>query len=195
MAEEEKVTKKPSATPFIVVLVAIAAFLAGSFFTKIQYQKTQPAQAPTPTPVVRQPQEEKVLGTTIGNFSLTEEEVCLEDGKPVVYFFGSERCPHCSWEHPIVEGVLASFEDQVSFHNNMDKPEADQEIWSKYSEINRGAIPFLVLGCRYARVGSGEQLGEEEEEKILTALICKLTGEQPEEVCAQVKELIEQIED
>lgn len=133
------------------------------------------------------PEEEKL---TIGNFLVGQDEICKEDEKPIIYFFGSESCPHCQWEHPIVERVAKNFEGLISFHNNMDSS-ADMEIFSKYSE---GSIPTLVFGCKYYRVGSGEQIGEAEESKILTALICKLTENQPLSVCDAVQDLINQIE-
>lgn len=127
--------------------------------------------------------------TTIGNFNLSQDEVCKEDEKPIVYFFGSERCPHCKWEHPIIETVASKFKENIAFHNNMDS-NVDTEVFSKYSP---GSIPTLVLGCKYYRVGSGEQLGEKEESKVLTALICKLTENQPAEICKEVQDLINQV--
>ena len=128
-------------------------------------------------------------GTTIGDFSVSNDEVCKENDKPIIYFFGSKGCPHCQWEHPVVEEVMAKFEGYVAFHNNMDS-DADEEIFSKYST---GGIPTLVFGCKYYRVGSGEKEGKEEEIKNLTAIVCKLTGNQPEEVCSQVQDLVNQI--
>lgn len=119
--------------------------------------------------------------TIIGGFSVSTDEVCTEDGKPLVYFFGSEGCPHCVWEHPIVEEVMAKFEGYISFHNNMDS-DADMDIFSKYST---GGIPAIVLGCKYYRVGSGENAGKEQESEDLTNLVCQLTNNQPAEVCVQ----------
>ncbi len=114
-----------------------------------------------------------------GNFSVSSDEICREENKPIVYFFGSESCPHCFWEHPIIEEVAGKFGGKISFHNNMDS-EADMDVFQRYST---GGIPTLVLGCKYYRVGSGESLGEEEEAKILTSLICKLTDNQPGDLC------------
>jgi len=115
----------------------------------------------------------------VGNFSVSSDEVCREEGKPIVYFFGSENCPHCRWEHPIMEEVAEKFGDKISFHNNMDT-DADRELFSKYST---GGVPTIVLGCKYYRVGSGESLGEEKETEVLTDLICKLTDNKPSELC------------
>jgi len=126
---------------------------------------------------------------TIGGFNVTTEEVCLENGKPVVYFFGSNGCPHCKWEHPIVQKVMKQFEGQVVFHDNMDNSK-DMEIFSKYSQ---GGIPTLVIGCKYYREGSGEQEGEETDAKNITALICKITAGQPASACSGVADLVNQI--
>jgi len=71
----------------------------------------------------------------------------------------------------------------------MDSDE-DMDVFSKYST---GGIPTLVFGCKYYRVGAGTQSGEEQETKDLTALICKLTGSQPADVCEQVQDLIQEI--
>lgn len=137
------------------------------------------------SPVQETPEIQEEL--TIGNFSVSGDEVCLEDGKPIIYFFGSQGCPYCTWEHPIMERVAEKFTDYISFHNNMDT-NADMDVFGKYST---GGIPTLVFGCKYYRVGAGTQLGEEGEAKVLTALICKLTGSQPADVCEQVQDLIE----
>ena len=126
--------------------------------------------------------------TTIGDFIVTENEICKENEKPIVYFFGSSGCSHCVWEKPVVEKALDNFKDFVSFHKNIDS-QNDKEVFAKYSD---GGIPTLVLGCKYYRVGSGENAGEENEIKNLIALICKLTNNQPSKVCATVKDLIKE---
>ena len=91
----------------------------------------------------------------------------------------SEGCPHCSWEHPIIEEVARKFDGYVSFHNNMNS-DADMDIFQKFST---GGVPTLVLGCKYYRVGSGENSGQEQEAENITSLICELTNNQPEEIC------------
>ncbi len=128
-------------------------------------------------------------GQTIGGFNISEDEICLENGKPLVYFFGSESCPHCSWEHPVVQEVAVKFGDNISLHDNMES-DADQDVFQKYST---GGVPTLVLGCKYYRVGSGEQSGREAEIENLTALFCKLTDNNPAEACDAVKDKINQI--
>ena len=124
-----------------------------------------------------QPAEE--ADKEIGNFSISSDEVCQEDNKPIIYFFGSEGCPHCGWERPIIEELANKFDSYISFHNNTGS-DNDMDVFRKYST---GGVPTLVLGCKYYRIGSGERLGKEEEVEVLTTLICKLTNNQPSEIC------------
>jgi len=126
----------------------------------------------------------------LGSFVASGNEMCEEDGKPIVYFFGSEGCPHCVWEKPVIDQVAGSFEGHVSYHRNIDS-DTDSDVFYQYSD---GGIPALVLGCKYYRVGSGEIDGEEKEAENLTALICDLTGNQPQDVCEGVQGLINQAE-
>ncbi|MBU2578510.1 thioredoxin family protein [Patescibacteria group bacterium] len=134
-------------------------------------------------------QEKPSEKVVLGDFSVTQNEVCKEGDKPIVYFFGSAGCPHCVWEKPVIEKVAENFKEHISFHKNIDSNN-DSEIFTKYSA---GGVPTLVLGCKYYREGSGERDGEDKETKNLTALICKLTENQPKEVCAAVQDLIDKI--
>lgn len=128
---------------------------------------------------------------TIGNFLIDNStEICQENGKPIVYFFGSNNCPHCQWEHPIIVNITGSFGDQISYHERIDT-QTDIDVFSRYSP--NGYIPTIVIGCKYFRVGSGENLGETQEAKVLTALICKATDNKPLTVCYTVEDLIKQI--
>ncbi len=129
---------------------------------------------------------------TIGNFIVSGDEVCKDDGKPAIYFFGSDGCSHCKWEHPVIADVASKFKDFISFHDNMNNFTADRGIFARYST---GGVPTIVLGCRYYRIGSGENQGKEQEAKILTALICNLTDNKPVDVCStpEIQALIARI--
>jgi len=134
--------------------------------------------------------EEDNASSTIGDFLISQDEICKEGDKPIVYFFGTSTCPHCQWEKPVIEDITAKFKDNIVFRENIDSNN-DSEIFSKYS--TGGYVPAIVLGCQYYRVGSGESAGQEKESNNLTALICKLTGNKPEDVCNKVQNLINQI--
>jgi len=105
-----------------------------------------------------------------GFIKLADQEVCKENGKPIIYYFGSPSCPHCVWEYPIIKEAVAKFGDKISFHDNMNEI-TDNEVFAKYSN---GSVPTIVLGCRYYRVGSGEGIGEDKEIEVLTKLIQEL---------------------
>lgn len=192
MIEESPKKRKNYTGLILIVLLVVAAFLLGSLWTENKrLGNNQPAPVDlTPSPAAAEPVVQ--LPTTVGGFMITEEEVCEEDDQPLVYYFGASFCPHCSWEHPIMQQAASQFEGLISFHDNMDKQD-DQEVYESFKAINEGFIPFTVIGCRYVRRGSGETLGEQENEKALTALICSLTDNQPESVCSPVSDLVDQI--
>jgi thiol-disulfide isomerase/thioredoxin len=179
-------------TLILTVLLVGAAFFGGMMWTKNQNlsgetKNQQAGVTPTAQPT------QVALESTLGGFVLTGDEVCQENGKPIIYYFGYKGCPHCTWNHPIMEKVAKKFPNEIVFHDNMDKLDQDQDIQEKYSQFSQGAVPFFVFGCKYIRLGSGENYGEADEEKFLTALICKMTDSQPEKVCTPVKDLIDQI--
>jgi thiol-disulfide isomerase/thioredoxin len=136
---------------------------------------------------------------TVGDFLVTDREIEKENGKPVVYFFGSSSCPHCVWEKPVAKKVFDQFKNEISYHENFDS-EKDADVFNRYSDINPGYVPFLILGGKYVRVGAGESLGstpEESkklEEETLTAILCKLTEGKPSSVCLLLKEKTSQID-
>lgn len=181
---------------YLVILLLVAAAGAGGFLwtkgrltggeVKVKGDASTPAVVPTAQPTPNYPQ-------TLGNFLVTDKEVCTKDGKTSVYFFGSTSCPHCVWEKPIMEKVAKKFGDTIDFHENIDSS-TDSDVFQKYSDINPGYVPFLIMGCKYVRVGAGENLGKDDaesqklEEEALTAILCKLTGGKPEGVCASVKD-------
>jgi len=165
-------------------------FLQGMGWIQIEEFEERMAQQKEQEENLTQEQESK-QETTIGNFIVSSDEICLEDGTPVIYFFGADWCGGCKWEHPVITNVTSQFEGFISFHDNIDST-ADEDIFAKYSD---GHIPTLVLGCKYYRVGAGANLGEEQETKVLTALICDLTGNKPIDVCTapEIVDLINKI--
>jgi len=115
-----------------------------------------------------------------GSFSEAKDtEVCMENGKPIVYFFGSSGCSHCAWEKPILKSVVDEFGSAISYHENIDS-ETDLDVFNKYST---GSVPTIVIGCKYFRVGSGENAGEESEKVSLKKIMCLATGNQPSSLC------------
>ncbi|MDD3970247.1 MAG: thioredoxin family protein, partial [Candidatus Pacebacteria bacterium] len=110
---------------------------------------------------------------------ITELDVCMENDKPIVYFFGSETCPYCEWEKPLITDVVAQFGDEIDYRVRYDGAE-DVDVLLKYGN---GAVPAIIAGCKYYRSGAGQSLGEEGEKEALTKVICRATGGIPSSVC------------
>ncbi len=153
----------------------------------IETEELVPEAPEQPTPET--PEEAEV---TVGGFSVSEDPVCEDNGKPIIYMFGSSGCPHCTWLHPVFDNIKQNFGDLISVHDNMDESEADREVYNKYGT---GYIPMTVIGCKYYRTGTNNERTDDIklEEDEITALICTLTDNQPTDVCNEVKNLIEQV--
>lgn len=115
---------------------------------------------------------------------MTDVDICYESDKPIIYFFGLTTSEDSVWEYPIFKDVVSKFKDDVSFHDNNLSENGltkDQDIFLNYN--NTGAVPTLIIGCKYYRIGSGKDLGETKEKEVLTKLICDATGNKPESLC------------
>ena len=186
---------------FIGIILFAASVLTGYFLNKNHFfnllkqaETAQPGslvQTPTSVPVPSFP-------PTLGNFLVTNREICKEGEKPQVYFFGSVNCSHCVWEKQMAKEVFDQFKDAIAYHENFDSSN-DSEVLMSYSDINPGYIPFIVLGCKYARVGAGENLGATDaesqklEKEALASILCKLTDGNPTSVCGPLKDKTSQV--
>lgn len=179
---------------FLVIGVAVAGFV----WTRSNLLKSSQIEGLSSTAISPTAKPTPNYPKTVGDFWVTDKEIEKEDGKPVVYFFGSSSCPHSTWEEPIVKKVFNEFKNEIVYHENFDSEE-DTDVFNRYSDINQGYIPFLILGGKYIRVGAGENLGSTEEEsrkleeEALTAILCKLTEGKPANVCAKMQESAAQI--
>ena len=128
-----------------------------------------------PLPEMLEKESTEVEG---GFREITELDVCMEIDKPIVYFFGSDSCPYCEWESPLIEEVVAQFGDAIDYRKRYDGTDID--VLLKYGQ---GAVPVVIAGCKYYRTGAGQALGEEGEKEALKAVFCRATGGTPSSVC------------
>jgi protein-disulfide isomerase len=165
----EKGYKIVGAQPYSAFVESIDNALAGVF------------PAPPPTD-----------GASIGTFKSFEgDEVCTEDGKPIISLYSTTWCPHCKWITETYESTVQEYVDAgqiVAQHWEIDInddtlteevetefPAEDNAIYSKFNP--RGSIPTFVFGCKYYRVGNGyesqQDLASEEEDfrAVIEALI------------------------
>ncbi len=95
-------------------------------------------------------------------------EVCKENGKPIVYFFGSKSCPHCVWQEPVITDVAKTFGSKIAFKSSVDSDD-NMDTFLRFNP--NGSIPAIIIGCKYVRIGSGEGSGVEGDTQTLTTLI------------------------
>lgn len=129
-----------------------------------------------PLPEMLEKEAEDIEG---GFKGIIDMDVCMENDKPIVYFFGSENCPYCAWEKPLVEDVISQFGDAIDYRERYDGV-TDSDVLLKYGE---GAVPMVIAGCKYYRTGAGQNLGEDGEKEALKAVFCRATGGVPSSVC------------
>jgi len=125
---------------------------------------------------------------TMGGFRKIGDEVCLEDGKPVVYSFTSSTCPYCELQRAVLDDIVAKFGDSIIFKDHVDSEE-DINILFEYGD---GSVPMLVVGCNYFRIGANTDGTEEKNSQdvdIVSAHICKITNNQPSGVCDGLEHL------
>jgi protein-disulfide isomerase/thiol-disulfide isomerase/thioredoxin len=130
----------------------------------------------------------------IGTFQGVDNEVCTEDGKPVIRLFTTTWCPHCTWVGPAFDEVMKEYMDAgkiVAYHWEVDTgdnsltdevetevPESELEVYSEFNP--RGSIPTFVFGCKYYRIGTGYEVEDDLEaeanefREILDTLIAEV---------------------
>lgn len=119
-----------------------------------------------------QPQPKvEITDGLITTFQSVENDICAEDGKPIIRLYSTTRCPHCLWVKDTFDSVAKEYVDQgliVAHHWELDNqddtlteeieseiPEADLITLAQFNQ--QGYVPAYVFGCRYARIGNGHE--------------------------------------
>ncbi len=132
----------------------------------------------------------KAAGTT---FQATGNEICTEDGKPVIRLFATSWCPHCRWIKETYMNVAQEYVDrgeiiahlwEVDTNDNlMTKskesavPESERKLFKQANSDE--SVPTFVFGCKYVRVGNAYEAQNNlaAEETEFRAVIDKLLQE------------------
>ena len=134
-------------------------------------------------PISLSPQPQPFANLTFGNYKVIDEEICKENGKPIIYFFGADFCPFCAKERIALiealkhygtfsglvkinssEGEVPTYSlanatyksDYFSLHAyEVDEQKVPEEDSNIRKEFSsRGGVPLVVLGCKYYRNGA-----------------------------------------
>lgn len=128
-------------------------------------------------------------------FSETDDEICTEDGKPIIRLFSTTTCPHCKWISETYENTVMDYVNEgliVARHWEFDtrddtltldvEGEIPEEELLAYEKFSTGAVPTFVFGCKYGRLGNGYErqndlVAEEAEfRKIIEELIAETSS-------------------
>lgn len=204
--------ENPKSNPLnnvLVLALVVAAFAIGILYTKVQTlekdSKAIAAATPAAAVAAAQQQVQEPTGpsteaiTVAGVTSFSQKanaEICKENGKPVVYLFSTEWCPHCEWIKDTFDRVAKEYvaagkivahhwelsdmqqkplnDDTLTATKESAVPQTDMAV---YQEFNPGgSIPTFVFGCKYFRIGNGFEQQDDlaAEEKEFRALFDEL---------------------
>jgi len=146
--------------------------------TETSTQSTTEENSVTGTAIEENVEVIKIQGTS--SFTVNDDKVCEENGKPLVMLFSTTWCPHCKWISETFDSTVESYGDSIaSYHWDLDtgdnilteevETEIPTELNALYEKYNpKGSIPTFVFGCKYSRTGNGYEsqndLAKEEEE-------------------------------
>ena len=126
----------------------------------------------------------------IETFDVADNEICMEDGKPVIRLYSTTWCPHCVWVADSFDSVAKEYVDAgkiVAYHWEFDTgdntltpgvedgvPESERAIYDQFNP--NGTIPTFVFGCKYYRTGTGHEAEDDltAEENEFRAIIEEL---------------------
>ena len=135
--------------------------------------------------------QETPIVKEIKTFKETGEDICKENGKPIIRMFSASIDSHSKWvksafEKSIkkYEGSIASFNWEIDTGDNTLTEQKENKIpkseFAIYINLeNKGAVPTFVFGCKYTRTGTAFEKENDlnSEEVEFDAVIEKLIEE------------------
>ncbi|MBL7050935.1 SurA N-terminal domain-containing protein [Candidatus Woesearchaeota archaeon] len=137
--------------------------------TQIIEPSTTTEETTTTTTTTTTEEETTTELVDITTFNPTGDELCTENGKPIVQLFSTTTCPHCVWIKDTFDEVVAEYASAgkiAAYHWELDigdntltteressVPNSQVQTFQKYNP--QGYVPVFVIGCKYSRIGNG----------------------------------------
>jgi thiol-disulfide isomerase/thioredoxin len=109
------------------------------------------------------------------SFKSIDNNICVQDGKPIIRFYSTSFCPHCQWVAPAYDEIAQKYIDSnqiIAYHwewlydskgnltGSLDKlhplrgpvPAFEEGVFKQFNP--QGSIPTFVFGCKYYRIGN-----------------------------------------
>ncbi len=137
--------------------------------------------------------DRKSTDPRIKTFSVRDNAICKENGKPVIRLYTTTWCPHCKWISDAFDRVVKEYvsdgkivahhwlidtgDDSLTEFKETFVPEDELKVYQEFNP--RGSIPTFVFGCKYYRIGNGYEAEDDlnAEESEFRAIIDKLVAE------------------
>ncbi len=125
-------------------------------------------------------------------FTQTNDEICEEDGKPIIRLYSTTTCPHCNWIKEGFDSVVKEYMDKgliKAYHWQLDSGDdiLTTEVETKIPKTELGVfkkcnpsytVPTFVFGCKYYRIGNAYEASNdlESEKKNFKKIINELVS-------------------
>lgn len=111
--------------------------------------------------------ERSLPSSEFATFKETQDQVCSEEGRPIVRMFSLSTCSHCQWIDDTFNGLVSVYAGKIAVeHWQLDTgdnvltaekeaqvPADEKALFERYSPSKH--VPLFVFGCKYVRIGNG----------------------------------------
>ncbi len=114
------------------------------------------------------------VAARVETFKETKDEICKKDGKVIIRLFSTAKNPNSQWISETFDKVAREYSNEVvAYHWQLDTgdntltedveegiPKEEVDLFKKYNP--KSTVPTFVFGCKYARIGNGYDILEDE---------------------------------